>query len=91
MPTTEQRIAELRSRLSDEQFTGLSAVVHVTTFRARRGDDPVTVEIEDRGHSCHPYRYRCIARTEDGRVATGNPAETPETAILTTHWNKLRR
>ena len=33
----------------------------------------------------------CVAKTEDGRVAAGHGAETPLTAILIAHWNKLDR
>ena len=75
-------------RLSDD-LTGLSEVRHVTAFKAYRGDDRVTVEIVD-SVDVHPsMRYLCYVTTEGDRVATGEPAESPEMAILTTHWNKL--
>ena len=86
--TRQQRIAALRRALSKD-LPGLTEVRHVTAFKAYRGGDKVTVEIEDSGYDCHPRQFRCYVTTEDGRVATGNPAETPEMAISTTHWNKL--
>ncbi len=85
MPTTEQRIAGIRRELCDD-LTGLSDVCHVTTFKAYRGNDRITVEIEDYGDDSAPRQYRCYARAEDGRYATGNPAESPAMAIATAHW-----
>ena len=88
MPTSEQRIAEMRRVLSESG--DLEEVRHVTTFKAYRGDDRVVVEIEDSGSGPDPaHRYRCYATTEDGRVATGNPAGSRVEAIMITHWNKL--
>ena len=88
MPTTEQRIAEMRRVLSEQ--VRLEEVRHVTTFKAYRGKDRVVVEIEDAGADSRPsQRYRCYATTEDGRIATGNPAGSTGETILITHWNKL--
>lgn len=86
--TRQRLIGEMRRALTED--VGLDEVRSVTTFKAYRGDDRVVVEIEDSGPDCDPsLRYRCFAKTEGGRVATGNPVESPVMAILTTHWNKL--
>ena len=87
----QRQIGDIRRALSES--IGLEEVRDVVTFKAYRGDDRVTVEIQDRGPDWHlpESRYVCVATTEDGRVATGNGGGTPTDAILTTHWEKLDR
>lgn len=92
---TKDHVEEVR-RLLATKVRGLSEVdtvedCHLATFEARWGDEPVTVEIRDYGPRDPAHRYSCVARTEDGRVAAGNRAETPLMAILIAHWNKLDR
>ena len=92
---TKDQVEEVR-RLLATKVKGLSEVdtvedCHLATFEARWRDDPVTVEIRDYGHRDPAHRYMCVAKTEDGRVAVGNGAETPAMAILIAHWDKLDR
>lgn len=92
---TKDYVEEIR-RLLATKVKGLSEVdtvedCHLATFEARWGDEPVTVEIRDYGPGDPAHRYMCVAKTEDGRVAAGNGAETPLMAMLIAHWNKLDR
>ena len=92
---TKDQVEEAR-RLLATKVKGLSEVdtvedCHLATFEACWRDEPVTVEIRDYGPRDPAHRYMCVAKTEDGRVAAGNGAETPEMAILIAHWNKLDR
>ena len=92
---TKDQVEEARKLLATK-VKGLSEVdtvedCHLVTFEARWRDEPVTVEIRDYGRRDPAHRYTCVAKTEDGRVAVGNGAETPEMAILIAHWYKLDR
>lgn len=50
----------------------------------------VTVEILDAGPHANPERrFKCIARTEDGKTASGNSARTIETTLALVHWTDL--
>lgn len=50
----------------------------------------VTVQIWDRGPAAPTnLRYTVVARDEEGREATGNPADELRTALTTVHWNDL--
>jgi hypothetical protein len=68
---------------------------HTTSFKFHRnmksGDtQDVTVEILDAGSDVDSQlRYHCIARTEDGKVATGNPASSIDEVISLVQWHKL--
>ena len=89
---TKDYVEEVR-RLLASKVKGLSEVntveCHLATFEALWRDEPVTVEIRDYGPRDPAHRYMCVAKTEDGRVAAGNGAETPEMAIRIAHWDKL--
>ena len=90
---TREQIEAIQKALATK-VKGLSdvdpiEVCHLAMFEADWGDERVTVEIRDFGHRDPAHRYLCCAKTNDGRVASGNGAETPEMAIAITHWYKL--
>ena len=74
---------------------GFFEAYHVTTFRCRRkkesgGVQGVTVEICDSGtQEGSTSRYRCIARSDDGKEASGDAASSIHTALLMVHWQDL--
>lgn len=52
----------------------------------------VTVTVYDRGlNAAADYRYHVDAVTEEGARATGNPAESIESALAMVHWHNLDR
>jgi len=72
----------------------LTEVCHKTTFTGYREDkngdnQEIEVDILDAGPNRPEYRYICIARSEDGKMATGNPDFSIEMAILGVHWINL--
>ena len=74
----------------------MKEVAHVTTFKCYRdirgvGLKEVTVEILDHGPEVGVTRYICNATTEDGTTATGNGADSIDTAIAIVHWGDLDR
>jgi hypothetical protein len=71
----------------------LSEASHVTTFKCYREaadgrTQEVTVEIHDRGPGDAP-RYSCVARSDDGKGASGNSNDTLEVVLSTLHWSNL--
>jgi hypothetical protein len=76
---------------------GFFEVSHITSFECyRKAKDGTTqkviVEILDAGLDVNPeLRYQCEARTEDGKMATGNPASSIYDVISTVHWHELDR
>ncbi len=75
---------------------GMQEIAHVTTFRCYRevggaGMKEVTVEIYDHGPEAGFSRYHCIATTEDGKTAMGNPGGSLEEVIAMVHWGDLDR
>lgn len=65
-----------------------------TTFTGYRLDSngnqqKVEVDILDAGSDKPTLRYSCEARSEDGKMATGNPERSIGMAIIGVHWNKL--
>jgi hypothetical protein len=73
----------------------LFRAAHVTTFKCYRdaGDgrtQEVTVEIHDTGPKANPEvdppRYHCIARSDDGKTASGNSADRIDVVLATLHW-----
>jgi hypothetical protein len=68
----------------------LFEAAHVTTFKCyREASDghtqEVTVEILDRGLGDVP-RYSCVARSDDGKAASGNSADSVDVVLSTLHW-----
>jgi hypothetical protein len=74
---------------------GFFEAYHITTFRCRRrtksgGVQGVAVEIHDSGtQEGAASRYRCIARSDDGKEASGDAASSIHTALLMVHWQDL--
>jgi ketosteroid isomerase-like protein len=76
----------------------LFEAAHVTTFKCYRQSadgrtQEVTVEIHDAGPrgdpEAYPPRYRCIARSDDGKTASGNSADRIDVVLATLHWQDL--
>ena len=85
----------IRAQLLKLPGLNMDEVYHVTTFRCYRrtkaGDTQlVIVEILDMGPQHPLVRYHCVALTEDGRFATGNPADSIDVALAIVHWAILR-
>jgi hypothetical protein len=76
---------------------GFFEVYHITSFECyRKAKDGTTqevvVEILDAGSDVNPeLRYQCVARTKDGKMASGNPASSIDDVISTVHWYDLDR
>jgi hypothetical protein len=74
---------------------GFFEAYYVTTFRCHRktksgGAQGVTVEIYDSGtQEGSTSRYRCLARSDDGKEASGKAASSINTALLMVHWQDL--
>jgi hypothetical protein len=78
----------------------LFGAAHVTRFRCyREAPDGraqrVIVEIYDEGlmvkqrddvQEVEIRRYSCVARSDDGKVASGNSADKVSTVLSTLHW-----
>ena len=72
----------------------LFEATHVTTFKCYRETaggrtQEVTVEIQDEGPEVEGARYSCVARSDDGKAASGNPADRVEVALSFVHWGDL--
>lgn len=86
---------EIIRRLKKE--CNIYEVYHKTGFHcvreAKNGhSQKVEVDILDAGPDVDPpLRYSCEAKSEDGKVATGNPAETINEMLSIVHWDKLDR
>ena len=44
---------------------------------------------DDDGQHVSVRRYSCVARSDDGKVASGNPAGNVRTALSTLRWQDL--
>ena len=78
------------------QYADIFEVYHKTSFECYRhtkdgGIQTVTVDILDMGPEKGDLRYTCVAKSEDGRMATGNPARSVDEVLPTVHWFDLDR
>ncbi len=86
---TGEVISELKKRAN------FFEVYHKTNFECIRTDkngrtQTVEVSIFDAGPDVNPQlRYHCVAKTEDGKMATGNPESSIDMLLLHVHWNNL--
>ncbi|HZS05308.1 MAG TPA: hypothetical protein VFD58_10780 [Blastocatellia bacterium] len=53
------------------------------------GIQKVLVEVLDAGPENSSIRYSVIARSEDGKAASGNPGSSPDMALAMVHWGDL--
>ena len=72
----------------------LFGAAHVTTVKCYRETadgrtQEVTVEILDVGPEVEDGRYSCVARSDDGKAASGNPADRVEVVLSSVHWSDL--
>lgn len=77
-----------------KEATGASEAYQVTEYvvcRETRGGgmEEVRIEVRDGGPAMGNLRFSVIAKSEDGRTATGNPAGSLETVLATVHWYDL--
>ncbi len=73
---------------------GFFEIYHKTSFwgyrrNAKGEDQTVAVDILDMGSGTGDNRYSCVATTEDGKMATGNPASSIDVAISIVHWQEF--
>jgi len=85
-------IGEIVTRL--KQNANVVELYQKTTFTGFSEDkngivQEVELDILNAGPNRPEHRYRCIARSEDGKMATGNPESTIDMALLHVHWNNL--
>jgi hypothetical protein len=69
-------------------------VYHKTAFKCYRNAkngavQEVLVEIQDAGPAAGGSRYSCVATSEDGKVARGNPGPSIDVVLATVHWGEL--
>jgi hypothetical protein len=78
----------------------LFGAAHVTRFRCYREaadgraqrvtieiyDEGSRVEQRDDGQEVEVRPYSCVARSDDGKVASGNSADKVSTVLSTLHW-----
>ena len=84
--------AYVMKRLKKE--AGFFEIYHKTSFwgyrRNAKGEvQEVSVDILDMGSEAGDARYSCVAKTDDGKTATGNPASSIDVAISIVHWYDL--
>jgi hypothetical protein len=85
---TDEALARLKG-------LGFLDAYYVTTFKAIHrkksgGVQAVTVEIYDAGWTHDSAtRYRCVASSEDGKVAAGNDAASVTAALTLVNWDEL--
>lgn len=84
--------AEILEMLKKE--TGANEAYRRTEYMLYRdnksgGVQEVRVEILDGGPAMGNARYHVKATSDDGRVATGNPDKSLETALAIVHWYDL--
>jgi hypothetical protein len=86
---TEKVISDLK------KLANFFEVYQTTTFEGFRTDksgntQKVYISILDAGPNENPLlRYHCVARSEDGKMATGNPDSSIDMVLLNVHWNNL--
>jgi len=86
---------ELEARKKLKQCGGFDelycVIMEFTGYRHREDGEVqrVSVQILDMGTERPELRYHVKAVGEDGKIATGNAAESIATAILITHWQAL--
>ncbi len=99
-----QTIFEMENKMNTEEIiSGLkqeadfSEVYQKTSFHCIRTDkncsrQEVEVNILDAGPDVNQsFRYFCIAKSEDGKIATGNPDSSIELVLMHVHWHNLDR
>lgn len=89
---SEEKLQEAISEL--KKHSGIFEVHKETSFTCYRttssgGQQEIKVTINDMGDSNSSSRYSCNAVSEDGKFATGNPADTIRMALFNVHWNEL--
>ena len=62
---------------------------HRTEFTAYTAGREIAITIFDGGPRDPHNRYYVSATVEDGRKASGNPADTVETALQIVHWKDV--
>lgn len=78
-----------------KQEAGFSEVYHKTGFHCVRKDkggkeQEVEVDILDAGPDVNPtFRYSCIAKSKDGKTATGNPDSSIPVVLMHVNWDNL--
>ncbi len=82
-------------RAAVQDASGAFELYSVTTFKGyrKRKDGAIkeiTVEVLDGGPT-DQLRYHVVATDEDGRGASGNPANTLDVVLATVHWGDLDR
>ena len=77
-----------------KKYGGFFEIYHKTSLSGYRRNangevQEVSVDILDMGSESGNARYSCVATTNDGKMATGNPASSIDLAISIVHWYDL--
>ena len=79
-------------RLRDYVGGGVYRKIDFVSYRETRDGrhQEVAITILDAGANSPAHlRYHCVARSEDGKQASGNPSESLEAALTMVHWSDL--
>ena len=92
---SEANMNEAEMTTTLKRFAGFFEVYRKICFEGYRNAkngtvQTVSVEILDAGPAVE-QRYHCIATSEDGETATGNPAATIDEVLAIVHWQDLDR
>jgi hypothetical protein len=85
---------ELEGLREIQNFANFFEVYHKTSFECYRNAkdgsvQEVLVEILDSGPEQLPNRYHVVARSTDGKSASGNPGDSVKVALAFVHWWEL--
>jgi hypothetical protein len=89
---TDDEISNVHKFLRDKvQFFETYQVTEFVGYRrAKDGHtQKVNVQILDAGEAAGDIRYHCHAQSDDGKRASGNAADRPDTVLAIVHWYDL--
>jgi hypothetical protein len=87
----------IRASLLKQHGLNMEEIYQVTTFRCYRTaangvPQTVIVNVLDAGPDVpSDLRYSCVALTQEGHFAAGNPGGTIDEALAIVHWGQLDR
>jgi hypothetical protein len=86
-PTDAEIIATLKDVGKLFEVNQLTKVFKCYRNDKQGGVQMVTVELYDAGPDSDPQlRYHCVAKTDTGKSASGNPGPSIAVVLATVHW-----